>query len=70
MFIKGYEESHLKDGEKKDKKKMKIKMEVKLKRVSLREKFEYPSLKTEKISSKQLNTYSINLLVFLVYVII
>lgn len=29
-------------------------MEVKLKRVSLREKFEYPSLNTEKISSKQL----------------
>lgn len=47
MFIKGYEESHLKDGEKIDKKK--IKMEVKLKRVSLREKFEYPSLKTEKL---------------------
>lgn len=48
MFIKGYEESHIKDGEKIDKK-MKIKMEVKLKRVSLREKFERPSLKTLKI---------------------
>lgn len=28
---------------------MKIKIKVKLKRVSFREKFEYPSLKTEKI---------------------
>lgn len=48
MFIKGYEELYIKDGEKIDKK-MKIKMEVKLKRVLLREKFECLSLKILKI---------------------